>query len=332
MAVPLRSSGVLIAGPYVSRPDHADVVAVRGALARRGITSALFDVAVPGAGRSLALAASSGSVEGMRVGGHALGDFSAVWRAGPLTFVSPESFTPEQARATNASWEAAFVATLEAFPGLVLDAHRSTLHAENKPLQLRLAREVGLDVPPTLVTSEPEAVRSFAQGRRVVAKMLVPSFLLRKDSSERETPIVFTRELSEADLANLRGLQSCPMIFQERLDKARDVRVTFVGERLFPASVNPNLVPHPHVDWRHDGVALRGQWTAHALPDDVARKLHALRRRLGLGYGAFDLVETPEGRHVFLEVNSFAVFSFVGEALAAPIADALAELLAGPPA
>jgi glutathione synthase/RimK-type ligase-like ATP-grasp enzyme len=91
-------------------------------------------------------------------------------------------------------------------------------------------------------------------------------------------------------------------------------------------------VPHPHVDWRHDGVALRGQWTAHALPDDVARKLHALRRRLGLGYGAFDLVETPEGRHVFLEVNSFAVFSFVGEALAAPIADALAELLAGPPA
>lgn len=331
MAALLRSSGVLIAGPYVSRPDHADVVAVRGALARRGVTSALFDMAVPGAGRSLALAGSPDSTGGVRVGGQPLGDFSAVWRSGPLTFVSPASFTPEQARATNAAWEVAFAAALEGFEGLVIDPHRSTLHAENKPLQLRLAREVGLDVPPTLVTSEPEAVRAFAQGRRVVAKMLVPPFLLRKDDSAGEVPMVFTRALSEADLADLRGLESCPMIFQERLDKARDVRVAFVGERLFPASVNPNLVPNPHVDWRHDGVALRGQWTEHALPGDVARKLQALRQRLGLRYGAFDLVETPEGRHVFLELNSFAVFSFLGAALAAPIADALAELLAAPP-
>ncbi|MFP2910121.1 hypothetical protein ACLESD_34810 [Pyxidicoccus sp. 3LFB2] len=332
MTVPLGSSGVLIAGPYVSRPDHADVVAVRGELARRGVPSALFDVAVPGAGRSLALADASDTADSVRVGGQGLGDFRAVWRSGPLAFVSPPSFTPEQARATNAAWEMAFAAALDGLGGRVLDPHRSTLHAENKPLQLRLAREVGLDVPPTLITSDPRAVRAFAEGRRVVAKMLVPPFLLRKNDSAHEVPMVFTRALSEADLADLRGLESCPMIFQERLDKARDVRVTFVGERLFPTSVDPNLVPEPHVDWRHDGVALQGQWKAHALPDDVARKLQALRRQLGLRYGAFDLVETPEGRHMFLELNSFAVFSFVGAALAAPIADALAELLAAPPA
>ena len=59
----------------------------------------------------------------------------------------------------------------------------------------------------------------------------------------------------------------------------------------------------------------------------MARLLGRLRASLGLRYGAFDLIETPDGRHVFLEVNSFAVFSFLGAELSAPIADAVAELL-----
>src|SRR5581483_6573908 len=39
-----------------------------------------------------------------------------------------------------------------------LDAQRT---ASFKPLQLHIAREVGLSVPPTLISNEPEAVRAF---------------------------------------------------------------------------------------------------------------------------------------------------------------------------
>ena len=47
----------------------------------------------------------------------------------------------------------------------------------------------------------------------------------------------------------------------------------------------------------------RSAWTPYVLPDDVATRLLQLAARLGLSYGAADFVVTPDGRHVFLEIN-----------------------------
>jgi hypothetical protein len=49
--------------------------------------------------------------------------------------------------------------------------------ASDKLRQLRLARELGLEVPPTIVTNDPDRARDFYAAHRgdVVAKMLTPS-------------------------------------------------------------------------------------------------------------------------------------------------------------
>jgi hypothetical protein len=52
--------------------------------------------------------------------------------------------------------------------------------------------------------------------------------------------------------------------------------------------------------------------------------------RLGLVYGAIDLRRTPEGEHVFLEVNTAGEFLFVQERTGLPIAEAVADWLARP--
>jgi glutathione synthase/RimK-type ligase-like ATP-grasp enzyme len=300
------------------------------ALVRRGATPVLFDGARPG--EELALSSWLGAERPRAAAaGLALDEFSAVWRAGPLHFATPPRFTTAQARTTAASWEAALLGALESFDGFVLDPHARTSRAENKLYQLRLAQGLGLSVPPTLVSNEAAEVRAFARDRRVVLKLLVPQSFLREADGGDEIPVMWTTELTPAELERLPGLRHCPMIFQERIDKRRDVRVPFVAGRLFPVSVDPNIADHPHVDWRQDALSLKGHWRPHELPGDIRAALEALRMRLGLNYGAFDLIETPDGRHVFLEVNSFAVFSFLGAELAAPIAEAIAELLVAPP-
>ena len=50
--------------------------------------------------------------------------------------------------------------------------------------------------------------------------------------------------------------------------------------------------------------------------------------RLGLVYGAIDMRRTPEGRHVFLEVNPAGQWLFVERFSGQPITAALASLLA----
>jgi hypothetical protein len=49
--------------------------------------------------------------------------------------------------------------------------------------------------------------------------------------------------------------------------------------------------------------------------------------RLGLVYGAIDLIVTPEGDHVFLEINPNGQFDFVAQLARLPIYEHLAELL-----
>ena len=51
-------------------------------------------------------------------------------------------------------------------------------------------------------------------------------------------------------------------------------------------------------------------------------------RRLGLVYGAMDLRRTPDGDHVFLEVNTAGEFLFVEERTGQPISRAIADWLA----
>lgn len=52
------------------------------------------------------------------------------------------------------------LASLKAFR---MDHLRHIRHAENKQLQLQVARELGLHIPRTLTTNDPAAVRAFAK-------------------------------------------------------------------------------------------------------------------------------------------------------------------------
>jgi len=50
-----------------------------------------------------------------------------------------------------------------------------------------------------------------------------------------------------------------------------------------------------------------------------------------LNYGAIDIILTPEGKHVFLELNPAGEFFWLERAPGLPISDAIADLLLSPP-
>jgi glutathione synthase/RimK-type ligase-like ATP-grasp enzyme len=102
-----------------------------------------------------------------------------------------------------------------------------------------------------------------------------------------------------------------------------DVRVTVVGDRLFPTAIRATPGGYD-VDYRMD---LAGAtFTPTDLPQETERRLRALMARLGLVYGAIDLRRTPDG-DVFLEVNPAGEWRFIEERTGQPITDAMADLL-----
>ncbi|HNC99495.1 MAG TPA: hypothetical protein PKW90_25400, partial [Myxococcota bacterium] len=187
---------------------------------------------------------------------------------------------------------------LNAIPCFQLDPWLSIRRADNKLLQARIAMEEGLYVPATLVSSNPDEVRAFAANfpEGVVVKTLASFAVQRQD----EEQVVFTTVLRPEDFEDLSGLSVSPGFFQQRVLARREYRVTVVGQRLFVGVLQTNPA---EVDWRREAQQRERDWRAGSLPEPVQAALLRVADRLGLNYGAADILEDSEGRYWFLEIN-----------------------------
>lgn len=208
-----------------------------------------------------------------------------------------------------------------------LDTLRAVRRCDHKELQLLKAREFGLDVPRTLFSNVPDDVRRFAKSIKgpVITKMQ-HSFAIWRGDVEN---VVFTNTISDDDLENLDGLALSPMTFQEKLEKKVELRATVVGNRVFTAAVDSQVLDGAKLDWRKEGMTLLDAWWKYELPKPVERALLKLTKWFGLNYAAADFVVTPEGRHVFLEINAGGEFFWLQRTPGLPIVEALAEVLVG---
>jgi glutathione synthase/RimK-type ligase-like ATP-grasp enzyme len=190
-----------------------------------------------------------------------------------------------------------------------------------------VARELGLEIPRTLTTNDPSAVRTFAASCEggIVTKML-SSFAVYEGGREM---VVFTNPVKPEDLADLSGLRLCPMTFQEMIPKALELRVTVVGERVMSASIDSQSSERAAHDWRRDGLRMIRDWQPYELPRQVEENILRLMDYFVLNYGAIDIIVTPDGRHVFLEINPVGEFFWLERSPGLPISDAIADVLLG---
>ena len=309
--------------------DHTGIARVREAIATRGGESVRFDTdrypgtdflslgSEPGANQ---LVTAEGTLDLARV--------EAIWYRrmrigkGLPTDLDPQLLAPsvEEAKRTFRG----MMATTAPF---VMDPYQNIRFAENKQLHGLLAKEVGLTVPDSLYTNDADAVRAFAAAHPegIVTKMQA-SFAVYRDDEEQ---VVFTNRMSDEDLADLSGLELCPMIFQEMIPKQRELRVTIVGEQVFCAGIDSSVLERAAHDWRREGNAFAAHWQPFELPAGVTAALLQLMDRLNLNYGAIDVILTPDDRYIFLEVNPCGEFYWLELYAGLPISDALAAILTG---
>lgn len=196
------------------------------------------------------------------------------------------------------------------------------MRRNSKILQHRAALEVGFSVPDTLYPNDPREIRAFLQRhRRVVYKPLFTQAWTVGETTLASATTLLSEEMVEDDEV----LQAMPGVFQALTEKAWELRVTVLGRRTLTARVLSQQTEEGRLDWRRAYGELVLEPTE--LPTEVAERCFELLDRLGLIFGCFDFIVTPEGEHVFLEVNQAGQFLFVEEATGQPLLDAFTELL-----
>jgi glutathione synthase/RimK-type ligase-like ATP-grasp enzyme len=188
--------------------------------------------------------------------------------------------------------------------------------AAHKPYQLRLAEQLGLTVPRTIISNDRQDILAFmGQFDRTILKTLVCDY-------PHNVP---TRVARPEDFAEARNAALAPTIVQECIDCAKDIRVCIVGDTVFAGELEREDAAS-EVDWRMTASG----WEPHRLPEALAARLLSLVRAFRLDFASADLRLTPDGDYVFFEINPNGQFLFLEIDAGLPISQAFADhLIAG---
>lgn len=201
----------------------------------------------------------------------------------------------------------------EIAPARVINRYSAMGSNFSKPYQAQLITEHGFDVPETLVTNDPDLVRTFvADHGQVIYKSI---------SSERS----IVKTLDSGDLARLEQIRWCPVQFQAYVE-GTDVRVHTVGQTVFATAIQTDATDYRYAV-RQTGEAATME--PYELPAPIAQRCTKLAAGLGLDLAGIDLRLTPDGRAVCFEVNPSPVYSYYEAHTGQPIAAAIAGYLAG---
>jgi glutathione synthase/RimK-type ligase-like ATP-grasp enzyme len=307
--------------------DHFTIDRVQAGVARRGHLPIRLDSdRFPGelrlttrfSGDAMALRLRAGEQE------WPIGEVTSVWMRRIFDPPRPPGLTDIEATQCVRESRAAIEGFLSALHSARwLDPLAHVRAAENKLVQLREAQRAGLRVPRTVIGNEPDEARALWEACRgqLVAKMLTAV----TRSMGPPAAAVYTHTLRASDLEDLDGLALAPMIFQERIDKVRELRVVYVAGRCFIGGLEAGAD-----DWRKPTQAAASPWRVDRLAEDVAARLDTLMRALGLRFGVADILVARDGSHVFLELNPVGEWGMLERDLDLPIADAIAEELCEP--
>jgi len=188
--------------------------------------------------------------------------------------------------------------------------------SQRKLRQLQLARRVGLTIPDTLITNQPAEALNFIE-HHGLGRVIRKAFRILPQAPSLTTII------QQEHLAQIESVRLAPVIFQKFIPCQLDLRITAVDGELFAAAIKTPA--EFEADYR---VGLgQATFSKYDLPDKVAEQLLALMDQLTISYGAIDMRVTPEGEHVFFEVNPAGEYLFVADRTDLPIAQAIAACL-----
>jgi glutathione synthase/RimK-type ligase-like ATP-grasp enzyme len=196
------------------------------------------------------------------------------------------------------------------------------LVGNDKLMQLIYARHAGLITPETVFTNDASTIRNFFDECK--GEMVAKLHGALSRSMEGNTPFFPTTKLNASDMDRIDQIAYCPMIFQQYISKAYELRVVYVDGAFFAGKI-----PTEHAgvtDWRTISNQ-RVAWEKYELPEIEQQKIHSMMQSLQLTFGAIDIIRNTNGEYVFLEVNPQGEWGMLQKYLDYPIGQTIANKL-----
>jgi hypothetical protein len=309
--------------------EHAD--AVSGELASRGVPVFRFHPADFPHGCSVSIEIDAGRVHGElrnsddRV---SFDDIRAAWfrRSGNLyetrlniTSEKLENYVKIQSQGTVS-------AVCSCLQTLWVSHPLALRRAEVKAVQLIEASRAGLKIPHTLISNQPERATAFVAGLGDADCAIKPLLAVGVTDEQGGFRMPLTTMLPRGH--SLASVALAPTILQPYVEKAFELRCVVIGAKIFAAKMDTQADEKSRID-------SRGGEPDHEifeLPAAVEASLHRVMDAFGLNFASLDMIVTPDGEFVFLELNPNGQWLWLEYELGLPLVATMADLLMSGPA
>lgn len=185
----------------------------------------------------------------------------------------------------------------------------------NKIINLRKALDAELEVPETLVSNEPARIDSFLKENQ---QYIIKDVALDPINIEWENfrfliglvPQKLTGQEIKERLQDNRTTYGF-LFIQKYIEKRVELRVFFIKGKLYTMAIFSQNNTKTQVDYRNYDQERPNRCIPFKLPGDTEIKLQSFMNNIGINCGSIDMIYTPDGRFVFLEVNPIGQFEWL---------------------
>jgi len=232
-------------------------------------------------------------------------DFSTVWYRRPEKLVSHISGSqgPEAACSLD-EWSESLEGFFAHIPSSRwINYPAANALASRKLEQLTSVQQFGFKIPESIVTQDPETLRSFFRRHQgeIIVKPMGRAYIERPD--EASDTVIFTNQVNASELDDLADLCECPTLFQQEIRKVSDVRITVVDSDVHAFELMANDDSgRQRCDIRRNNMA-DVEYRKISLPKNVSSAVHELMAFYRLRFAAIDMAVADDGTWYFFEVN-----------------------------
>ena len=191
---------------------------------------------------------------------------------------------------------------------------------EVKALQLAEASRAGLRVPQTLVSNDPARATTFVAALGDAECAIKPLIAIGvTDEQGYRLPLTTTLPRGHS----LESMALAPTMLQPYVDKAFELRCVVIGDKIFCAKLDSQADEKSRIDWRGGDP----EHEIFTLPREVEASIHRLMAGFELNFASLDMIVTPDGEFVFLELNPNGQWLWLEHELGFPLVACMADLL-----
>lgn len=206
----------------------------------------------------------------------------------------------------------------------MLKSHFGVLGNINKLNVLKVALEVGFNIPDTLITTSREELNTFVRKyKKVISKAISENINIKS----KDKQFFYPNSLITEEQVNLLPNKFQSTLLQQYIDKKFEIRVFIIDSKIYPMAIFSQSNKETRFDYRNYASDVKTRCVKINLDDNIKLKIFSLMKQLNMNSGSIDMIYSIEHKYYFLEINPVGQFGNVSYECNYHIEKQIAELL-----